>query len=138
MHFETFDPVSDPILEPPQALDATLPSHPEDAFLAAVARAVRCSQAERRVLRALACEALEQADGPDGDFAQLDVDGWLQAVAACARLYDVDPQRVRLLALAIVAHLTDACLLDVVTAASLRRELRDQPCGDATVRPLAA
>jgi hypothetical protein len=135
MRFETFAPVPEPISE---SLDGSMPAHPEDAFLAAICGAVRCSRAERQVLRALVCEALDQADGPEGDFATLDVDAWLRSAAPAARRYDVHARRVRLLALAVLAYLTDACLLDVVTAASLRCELRAPATPVSTTNPALA
>jgi len=134
MRFETFTPSSESL----SLLSDDTAAHPEDVFVAAIERLVRCSRAERSVLRALACEALDQADGPDGDFAALDVDRWLAAIAPCARKQGVSRQRVRWLASAALAHIVNAGLVDATTGADLRRALRDEPRQDVSARIVPA
>ena len=111
--------------------------HPEDAFLRQfgvfLRRALRLTRAERALADALARDALDRVDGPEGDFARLPARAWLAAKDLARAHHAVSHEMADRLALALVAFLCASGRLQPAAARRLRRDLgsRDRSAAHA-------
>lgn len=139
--FDTSAFTPDDDLPPPAALRLVrgdLDLHPEDAFLrefrSFLRTALHLAQPERTVADELARAALDQVDGPEGDFARMTVDTWLVAAMPARAREGVSHDAFGQLALAFVTFLRTTGRVEPLGARRLRRAiagLDGHPCSQA-------
>lgn len=135
MRFETraFDPSAfapEDDASPPAPLrlvHGDLDLHPEDAFLREFRSFLRTTlhlaRPERLVADELARAALDQVDGPEGDFARMPVQTWLVAAMPARAREGVGHEMFGQLALAFVTFLRASGRVEPLGARRLRRAI---------------
>lgn len=100
-------------------------AHPEDAFLREYRTFLRSTlhmdRGERLVADELARAALDQVDGPEGDFARMAVDSWLVAALPARARSGVGHTRFGEIAIAFVTFLRTSGRVPPLAARRLRR-----------------